>query len=98
MQLPPSTFTSRLSTSALQLIDRPLDYRPVGKERFHKPPDLAGQMKKTLPKLTEFFSIPFILYAHILIAYRYLKKGQGKNEGTQKYFLADLQENPGSLE
>jgi len=98
MQLPPSTFTSRLSASALQLIDRPLDHRPVGKERFHKSPDLAGQMKKTSPKLTELFSIPSILYAHMLIAYRYSTKDQEKNEGTQKYFLGDLQENPGSLE
>jgi len=55
-------------------------------------------MKKTLPKLTEFFSIPFILYAHVLIAYRYLKKGQGKNEDTQKSFPGDLPENTWLLE
>jgi hypothetical protein len=98
MQLPPSTFTSRLSTSALQLIDRPFDHRPIKKEWFDKPPDLVGQMKKTLPKLTEFRSIPFILYAHNLIAYRYPKKDQEKNEDTQKSFLGDLQENPWPLE
>jgi hypothetical protein len=87
MQLPPSTFTSRLSTSALQLIDRPLDHRSVGEERFHKSPDLAGQMKKTLPKLTEFFSISFILYAHILIAYRYSTEDQEKMKALRNIFL-----------
>jgi hypothetical protein len=86
MEFPPSTFTSRLSTSALQLIDRPFDHRPIGKERFDKSPDLVGQMKKTLPKLTEFFSIPLALYAHDLIAYRYPRKDQEKNEHIQKIF------------
>jgi hypothetical protein len=84
MELPPSTFTSRLSTPALQLIDRPFDHRPIGKKRFDKPPDLVGQMKKTLPKLTESLSIPLILYAHNLIAYRYPRKDQEKNEPTKK--------------
>jgi len=84
MELPPSTFTSRLSTSALQLIDRPFDHRPIRKKRFHQAPDLVGQMKKTLPKLTEFLSIPFTLYAHSIIAYRYRRKTQEKNEPTKK--------------
>jgi hypothetical protein len=87
MQLPPSTFTSRLSTSTLQLIDRPFDHRPIGKERFDKSPYLVGQMKKTLPKLTEFLSIPFILYAHDLIAYRYAKKDQEKMKTLKNLFL-----------
>ena len=52
MELPPSTFTSRLSTSALQLIQRPFDHRPIRKEWFDQSPDLVGQMKKALPKLT----------------------------------------------
>jgi hypothetical protein len=98
MEFPPSTFTSRLSTFALQLIDRPFDHRPIGKERFDKSPDLVGQMKKALPKLTESLSIPFILYAHHLIACRYPRKDQEKNEDTQKYFLGDLQKNPWSLD
>jgi hypothetical protein len=71
MQLPPSTFTARLSTPSLQLIDRPFDHRPIGKERFDQSLNLAGQMKESLPKLTEFLSVSFVLYAHILIAYRF---------------------------
>jgi len=64
MELSPSTFTSRLSTSALQLIDRAFDHWPIGKQSFHKSLDLAGQAKKRLPKLTEFLSVRSILYAH----------------------------------
>jgi hypothetical protein len=64
MEFPPGTFTARLSTSALQLIDRPFDHRSIGKERLDKTLDLAGQVKKSLPKLTEFLSISFLLYAH----------------------------------
>jgi hypothetical protein len=64
MELPPSTFTDWLSTSAFQLIDRPFDHRPIRKERFDKSLDLVGQMKKSLPKLTESFSLCFLLYAH----------------------------------
>jgi hypothetical protein len=87
MELPPSTFTSRLSTFSLELIDRPFDHRPIGKERFHKSPDLVGQMKKSLAKLTEFLSIFFILYAHNLIAYRNPKEDQEKNEALKNLFL-----------
>jgi hypothetical protein len=71
MELPPSTFTARLSTSALQLIDRPFDHRPIRKERFDKSLDLTGQMKKGLPKPTEFLSVRLFLYAHKLITYRF---------------------------
>jgi len=68
MQLPPSTLTARLSTSALQLIDRPFDHRSIGEERLDNPLDLASQLGKRLPKLTEFLSVLLILYAHISIA------------------------------
>jgi hypothetical protein len=95
MELPPSTFTPRLSTSALQLIDRPFDHRLIGKERFDQGPDLPGQTEKSLPKPTEFFPVSFTLYVHSLIAYRLLKKSQGKNEGPQKFFLGNLSPIPG---
>jgi hypothetical protein len=71
MQLSPSTFAARLSTSAPKLIDRPFDDRPIGKERFDKPLDLAGQMKKSLPKVTEFLPVCLVLYAHRYITYRF---------------------------
>jgi len=66
MELSTSTFAPWLSTLALQLIDRSLDHRPVGKAWFDKSFDLAGQMNKTLAKLTEFLSVCLSLYAHIL--------------------------------
>jgi len=65
MKLPTSTPTPRLSTSALQFIDRPFDHRPIGKEGFDEPLDLVGQMKKGLPKPTELLLVSFMLYAHI---------------------------------
>jgi len=71
MKLTPSTFTARLTTSALQFIDRPLDHRPIGKQRLNNSFDLAGQMKKSLPKSTELLSVCFLLYAHKYIAYRF---------------------------
>ena len=74
MELPPSTFTSRLSTFSLELIDRPFDHRPIGKERFDKPPDLVSQMKKGLPKLTEFFSILFCSVCPYFNSIQILKK------------------------
>jgi hypothetical protein len=64
MELPPSTFTPRLSTPALQFIDGAFDHGPMGKEGFHEPLDLAGQMKKGLPKPTNLLSVCFPLYAH----------------------------------
>jgi len=64
MQIPPRAFTPRLSTLSLELIDRPFDYRPIGEQRFNEPLDLARQMKKGLPKPTEFLSVCFLLYAH----------------------------------
>jgi hypothetical protein len=64
MELPPSTFTPWLSTSALQLIDCAFDHRPIGKEGFHEPLDLVGQMKKGLSKPTNLLSVCFPLYAH----------------------------------
>jgi hypothetical protein len=57
MKLTPSAFTPRLSTSALQFIDRPLDDRPIRKKRFNDPLDLVSQTKKGLPKPTEFLSV-----------------------------------------
>jgi len=92
MQLPPSTLTARLSTSALQLIDCPFDHRSIGEERFDNPLDLASQLGKRLPKLTEFFSIPLILYAHRYITYRFRNKSQGKNEPPQNFFLGELED------
>jgi hypothetical protein len=86
MELPPSTFTSRLSTLTLQLIDRPFDHRPIGKERLDDLPDLPSQMKKALPKPTDCLPISFFLYAHDLIAYRLGNKSQEKNESPQKFF------------
>jgi hypothetical protein len=71
MELPPSTFTPRLSTSALQFINCAFDHGPIGKEGFHEPLDLAGQMKKGLPKPTLLLSACFLLYAHLLITYRF---------------------------
>jgi hypothetical protein len=65
MELPPGALAARLATPALQFIDCPLDHRSIGKERFDKPPDLAGKAKKGLTKLTELFSILSLLYAHI---------------------------------
>jgi hypothetical protein len=64
MELPPSTFTSRLSTPALQFIDCAFDHGPSGKERFHESLDLAGQMKQGLPKPTHLLSVCLSLYAH----------------------------------
>jgi hypothetical protein len=64
MELTLSTFTPRLSTSALQFIDRPFDHRPIGKEGFDQPLRLVGQMKKGLPKPTELLSVCFLLHAH----------------------------------
>jgi hypothetical protein len=64
MEIPTSTFTPRLSASAPKLIDRPFDHRPIGEQRFNEPLDLASQMKKGLPKPTEFLSVCFLLYAH----------------------------------
>jgi len=57
MEFPPSTFTARLSTPALQLIDRSLDHRPIGKQRFDEPLDLAAKMKQALPKPAKFLSL-----------------------------------------
>jgi hypothetical protein len=65
MKLPTSAFTPGLSTSALQLIDRPFDHWPVRKKGFDEPLDLVGQTKKGLSKSTELLSVCFILYAHI---------------------------------
>ena len=56
---------------APKLIDRPFDHRPIGKERFDKSLDLTGQMKKGLPKPTEFLSVCSLLYAHKLITYSF---------------------------
>ena len=70
MELTPSAFTPWLSTSTLQFVDRPLDDRPIRKKRFNDPLDLASQTKKGLPKPTECLAVCFVLYAHILLAYR----------------------------
>jgi hypothetical protein len=64
MELTLSTFTPRLSTSALQFIDCAFNHWPIGKEGFHEPLDLAGQMKKRLSKPTNLLSVCFPLYAH----------------------------------
>jgi hypothetical protein len=93
MELPTSTFTPRLSTSAPQLIDRPFDHRSIGKQRFDQSLDLAGQLKQSLPKSAKLLSVRFILYAHILIAYRFKNKSQEKKEGTLKFPLEGLPEN-----
>jgi hypothetical protein len=69
MKLPLSTLTSRLSTSALQLIDCPFDHRSVGKEGLSQPPHLVDELNKGLAKLAEpslfsFYSVCSLLYKH----------------------------------
>jgi hypothetical protein len=95
MELPPSTFTSRLSTLPLQLIDRPFDPRPIGEERLDDLPDLPSQMKKALSKPTDLLWVSLLLYAHKLIAYRLRNKRQEKNEAPQKFFLGNERKIPG---
>jgi hypothetical protein len=89
MELPPHTFTSRLSTLTLQLINRPFDHPPIGEERLDDLPDLPSQMKKALSKPTDGLPVSFLLYAHKLIAYRLGNKSQEKNEAPQNFFLGD---------
>src|SRR4030042_1771038 len=86
MELPPSTFTPRLSTSTLQFINCAFDHGPIGKERSHEPLDLAGQMKKGLSKPTHLLSVCFHLYAHCLITYSFKNKSQDKNETSEIFF------------
>jgi hypothetical protein len=97
MELPLSTFTSRLSTPALQLIGRPFNHRPIGEERLDDPLDLLSQTKKTLSKPTDLLPVSFLLYAHYLITYRLRNKSQEKNEVLQKIFLRKRKENPGAV-
>jgi hypothetical protein len=64
MQLPPSTPTSRLSTSATKLIDRAFDHRPIGKEGLNEPLHLVDELNKGLAEPAEFLSVCSMLYAH----------------------------------
>jgi hypothetical protein len=57
MQLPPSTSTPWFSASTFQFIDGPFDHRPIGKESFDEPLDLAAKMKKGLPKPTKSLTL-----------------------------------------
>jgi hypothetical protein len=57
MEFSPSTSTPRFSTTTLQFIDRPFDDRLIRKKRFEDPLELASQMKKRLPKPTEFLPV-----------------------------------------
>jgi len=57
MKLTLGAFASGLSTSALHLVDRPFDHRPIGKEGFNEPFDFVAEMKQALPKPTESLSL-----------------------------------------
>jgi len=86
VQLASSTFTSRLSTPALQLIDRSFDHGSVRKEGVNESLEIVGQMEKGLSEATEPLSIGPRLYAHILLAYRFEHKSQEKNESSKNFF------------
>jgi hypothetical protein len=92
MELPPGALATRLATPALQLIDRPLDHRPVGKAGFDESPDLAGKAKQPLAKLTELFSLFLLLYAHILYSIQIFEKKSREKRNHQKSFLREAGE------
>jgi hypothetical protein len=67
MQLALCTLAARLSTFALEFIDRSFDYRPIGEERVKKLPNLIREMNEGLPKAAKLTLICFRLYAHYYI-------------------------------
>ena len=68
MQLALCTLAARLSTFALEFIDRSFDYRPIGEERVDKLSNLISELNKGLPKSAKLTFICFRLYAHYSVS------------------------------
>jgi hypothetical protein len=78
MKLTLSTLAPGFAAFALELIDRPFEHRPIRKERFHQPLHLVDELKKGLPKPTEFLSGCLTLYAHKYNSIQILKQNTRK--------------------
>lgn len=87
MELALSASASRLSTFALEIIDRSFDHKLIGEEGLDKLPDLVGESNKRLPKSTEFLPVCLILYAHYYISIQIIMQiASEKSTSLKKLF------------
>jgi hypothetical protein len=78
MELSLNAFAVWFSTLTLQLIDRALDQRFIGKVRLDKLPDLIGKLNEGLAEPTEFSSVCLALHAHLIISIQIMRQNARK--------------------